>query len=96
VPGDSSFWDGMPWAMAVLAFFVLAALAGVIYYVRDAGPRRVRRLRARYLALLHQPPGRAEETLLRQLEGLAEREPGRSMEWYLAWLTKSLLKDRRA
>lgn len=91
-----SFWDGMPWAMAVLAIFVLAVLAAALYYVRDRGPRRLRGLRARYLKLLNQPRGRAEETLLRQLEGLAEREPGRSMEWYLSWLTKSLLKDRRS
>lgn len=57
--------------------------------------RRLRRLRAEYLRMLNQPERHAKDTLHRELEGLAEQQPGRSPEWYLEKLIHDLERARR-
>ncbi len=79
-----------------LVLLLIAAAAVAIWFVRSSPARRVRRLEEAYFRRAQLPRKLAAEALERHLEGLEDRHPGRSYDWYLRRILTDLQRDRRA
>jgi hypothetical protein len=80
-----------------LALAALALIAAYLWYSRPSArrARRTRRLEQRYLRRSSLPHALALQALDRHIDGLQERYPDRSYDWYLDRVLADLERDRR-